>query len=140
MTAFGEARVRALSAALELRVDAPASATVNDLTASSWLYAAQLVPCFHLGPVSLCALGSVGQFVIHSTGVPAPSSATTLFAAAGARVGVEWRLSPGVFLRAHADGLVDLSPPTYTLDGTYVAWAAPPVAGSLAVGVAVRIP
>ncbi len=139
-TAFGEVRASALSAAFELRADAPAAATVEGLQASSWLYAAQLVPCVHVGVLSLCGVGSLGQFVIHSSGVASPSSATALFAGVGARVGVEWRLSPGVFLRAHADGLVDLAPPTYRLDGAYVAWAAPPVAGGLAVGVAVRIP
>jgi hypothetical protein len=139
-TAFVEARENALSAALEVRFDAPASATVDRLQASSWLYAAQLAPCFHLGPLSMCAIGSIGQFVIHGVGVPSPSSATALFAAAGARVGVEWPLSSGVLLRAHADGFADLSPPTYRLDATYVAWTAPTIAGGLAVGVAVRIP
>jgi hypothetical protein len=140
MAAFGGVRVNALSAALELRADVPASTTTVDARqATSWLYALELVPCVHFGALSVCALGTVGQFVVSSTGVSSPSSSTSLFVATGARLGAEWSLSRALLLRAHVDGLVDLDPPTYRLDGTD-RWIAPPLAVSLAVGVALRIP
>jgi hypothetical protein len=140
MDVFGELRAGRLSAALEVRVDAPAGTAENDGSrGASWLYAAQLVPCFHLGAASLCALGSVGQFVVSGAGVSSPTSGTSPFAAVGARIGAEWWLSRALLLRAHADGLVDLDPPTYQLDGVD-RWTAPALAFGLGVGVALRIP
>jgi hypothetical protein len=141
MAAFGELRVRHLSAALEVRFDAPAGTTTTDGTrATSWLYAAQIVPCVRFFPVSACALGSVGQFVVSGSGVSSPTSGTSLFAAAGARIGAEWPLSQTFLVRAHADGLLDLDPPTYRLDGVDRWGPAPRVAVTLGLGVAVRIP
>jgi len=141
MAAYGELRVHNLSAALEVRVDAPASTTAADdgSRATSWLYAAQLVPCFHLRPMSFCALGSVGQFVVSGAGISSPTSGTVPFAAAGARVGAEWPLSEALLLRAHFDGLVDLDRPTYEVDGVN-RWTATLLAASFGVGVAARIP
>jgi hypothetical protein len=141
MAAYGELRVHNLSAALEVRVDAPASTTAaNDGSrATSWLYAAQLIPCFHLRPMSFCALGSVGQFVVSGAGISSPTSGTVPFAAAGARVGAEWALSSTFLLRAHVDGLVDLDRPTYEVDGVN-RWTATLLAASFGVGVAARIP
>jgi hypothetical protein len=89
--------------------------------------------------MSVCALGSVGQFVVSGEGISSPTSGASLFAAAGARVGAEWRLSRAFLLRAHVDGLVDLERPTYELDG-FDRWTAPLVAVSLGLGVAARIP
>jgi hypothetical protein len=125
-----------------VRADAPAATTTarDGSGATSWLYAATLVPCFHLGPTSFCSLGSVGQFVVSAgQDVSSPKSGTSLFAAAGARIGAEIRLSAAFLLRAHVDGLVDLEPPTYEVDGA-VLWTAPRLAFSLGVGVAARIP
>jgi hypothetical protein len=136
--AFGQLRVSSLSAALEARLDAPAGTKSGQ--ANSWLYAAQLVPCFHPGPVFVCALGSIGEFVVSGPGAPSPSSGSALFAAAGARIGGEWPLSRASLLRAHADGLVDLAPPIYLLDGYDALWTAPRFAFSVGVGLAVRIP
>jgi hypothetical protein len=134
---FGELRWRALSLALEGRLEAPGSTKGGE--ASSWLYAGQLVPCFHLGPVFACALGSIGQFVVSSAAGAGPSSGSALFAAAGARLGAELPVSRRFLLRAHADGLVDLAPPTYLLDGHPV-WSAPRLGASLALGIAVQFP
>jgi hypothetical protein len=141
MAAFGELRVHALSAALELRVDAPASTTTatDGSRATSWLYAAQLVPCVHVRPVSFCVLGSVGQFVVSGVGISSPASGSAPFAAAGARVGVEWPLSEALLVRVHVDGLVDLDRPSYDLDGVN-RWTATLFAASVGVGMAARIP
>jgi hypothetical protein len=137
VAAFGELRFGGfLSTALEARVDAPAVANAGD--AHSWLYAAQIVPCVHAGPLLGCALGSLGQFVV-SAAVASPSSGNALFAALGGRVGADLPLSRSFLLRAHADGLVDLAPPRYLLDGGDL-WSAPRLAFTLGAGVAVRIP
>jgi hypothetical protein len=138
VAAFAQLRVSSLSVALEARLDAPAGTKSGQ--ANSWLYAAQLAPCFHPGPAFVCALGSIGEFVVSGPGAPSPSSGSALFAAAGARIGVEWSLSRAFLLRAHADGLVDLAPPMYVLNGYDDLWTAPRFAFSVGVGLAVRIP
>ncbi|HEY6461701.1 MAG TPA: hypothetical protein VIY73_16150 [Polyangiaceae bacterium] len=136
----GDVRVGAFSAGLEARADAPAGTSDSEgAGTSSWLYAASAVPCLHADPVAFCAVGSLGQFVASGTGVRSPATGTALYAAAGARIGVEWSLSPAWSLRTHLDGLFDLDRPTYSIDGTDT-WPAPLLAFSLAVGVAARIP
>jgi hypothetical protein len=136
MSAFAELRLRRFSTALEARLDAPASTKVGD--AHSWLYAAQLVPCFHVDPVFACALGAVGQFVV-SADVSSPSSGSALLAALGARLGAEWPVTTVFSLRPHADGLYDLAPPHYRLAAADV-WDAPRLAVTVGLGAAVRIP
>jgi hypothetical protein len=59
---FVGARARFLSAALELRVDAPGSTTFKDTSSlASWIYAGSLVPCAHYGIGSACAVGMLGS-------------------------------------------------------------------------------
>ena len=139
VAASGGRRVGAFSAALELRVDAPASRTSAGYEAGSWLYAAEIVPCFHAGPVFGCAVAALGQFVVSTRDATSPSAGTALFAAGGARLGAEVPLSDSLALRAHLDGLVDLAPPVYDVDGV-PAWTAHPGTVTAGIGVVVRIP
>jgi hypothetical protein len=91
---FVGARARFLSAALEFRAEAPGSKTFSNSASSvsSWLYAGSLVPCAHYGIGSACAVGMLGS--LQGSGHALESeSKSTRFAAAGARLGVEWGLT-----------------------------------------------
>ncbi|MGO8995070.1 MAG: hypothetical protein ACLQVI_17280 [Polyangiaceae bacterium] len=138
--AFVGVRFRALSAAVEGRIDAPASKIVSPGgSVTSWLFAASLVPCLHIGFGSACLLSSLGQIHAWSSGVSSPSSGSALFAALGGRIGAEVALSSALALRAHADLLVNLAPYDLQVSGT-PGWSAPYVAGTLGVGIVVRFP
>jgi hypothetical protein len=135
--AFFGVRVRALSLALEGRVDAPASTSPSQGQIATWLIAGNLVPCLHFGPGSACLLGSLGQLRAFASSGSSPSSGTALFAAAGARLGGELRLSDVLALRMHADFLVNIDPCIVRLGGNQV-WPAPDVAGTLGAGLVVH--
>jgi hypothetical protein len=136
--AFVGLRARSLSAALEGRVDAPASGNLGGGRITSWLVAASLVPCVHVGSVSACALASLGQVRASSSHVSAPSQGTALFTVVGARVGAEFALSEAIALRVHADLLIDPDRPTLVLNQT--PWTAPVFAETLGAGLFVRFP
>jgi hypothetical protein len=137
--AFVGLRVRALSLGLEGRVDAPASTNEpGGGRITSWLFAAGLVPCFHVGPGSGCLLASLGQVRASSSEVRAPKQGTALFAVVGARLGGEFSISEALALRIHADLLVDLDPPTLQLGAD--TWPAPVLAATLGAGLLVRFP
>jgi hypothetical protein len=138
--AFLGFRARSLSAAIEARVDAPASAEKGGDRITSWLFAAGVAPCLHVGPGSACLLASLGQVRV-SGEVSAPSQGTALFAVVGARLGAELPLTEALFLRVHADLLVDLDPPTVRLNKNDAdEWDAPAFAATLGAGLLVRFP
>jgi hypothetical protein len=124
--------------ALEARIDAPGSSRVAAGDVTSWLYAASLVPCGHYDIASLCAVGSLGSVQGHGD-VPVQRSASSLFAAAGARLGVELPMTPLLFLRAHVDGLYNLHRAAYDVDEQAV-WTPPPLSFVAGLGVSVRFP
>jgi hypothetical protein len=134
--------VRAWSLALELRADASEGATrpasLGGGAVESSLYAAQLVPCWTISYFAICGLGVLGALEASGTDIVPSTTRTTLFAAAGARIGVEWPLPAGFGLRLHTDGLVDLHRPTLALgqDGEDDVWTAPQLAGAVGIGVA----
>jgi len=105
---------------------------------SSWLFAASLVPCVHYDVASLCAVGSLGSLQAHGD-VPVQRSASTLFAAAGARMGIEVPMTGLLFLRAHGDALYDLHRSSFDVDGQAV-WTPPPFAFVAGLGVAAHFP
>jgi hypothetical protein len=136
---FAGARYRFLSAALEFRVDAPASTTFPENTGSvsSWLYAGSLVPCAHYGIGSVCAVGMLGS--LNASGDARESfSKNARFAAVGGRIGIELGLTERLAIRAHIDLLRNLAPASLYIDEQH--WTAGPVAGTAAAGLVVRFP
>ncbi|MGO9839039.1 MAG: hypothetical protein ACLP1X_33060 [Polyangiaceae bacterium] len=128
-------RWRTASVSFELHADAPASAQsaagIGRVTANS--YAAAVVPCVHYGDGFVCAVGALGDLHAEGSAVSTPRSASTLVAAAGGRVGLEWPLSRKLSLLARFDLLVDLRRATFVLAGEN-AWTAPVFAGVVGAG------
>jgi hypothetical protein len=143
VSAFARARLHMWSLSLELRTDVPESkARSIDLGGGSveaWTMAGGVAPCMHLGYFAVCAVGWIGALQASGQGVDPPRSRTTLFLAVGARLGFEWPFSSVLALRAHVEGVANLYPPTLVLgsDPDKV-WSAPPVAGTIGTGLAVR--
>jgi hypothetical protein len=133
-------RTQRFSGALELRADAPAGRpdSGSDRGVTAWLLMGGLVPCVRVAWASFCALGEIGSLQAHGYGIAPAPARSTFIAFAGARAGMDLGLSSTFSLRVHLDGLVDLHPPSLVLNSDTV-WTAPPVAGSLGVGLVARI-
>ncbi len=130
-------RLPSFSSALEMRLDAPASTTLRAGSITSWLYAGSLVPCAHYRFGSLCAVGMLGS--LQGTGEARMSmSRSTLFAAVGGRVGLEWGFTEALAFRAHADLLRNLAPTTLTIDSSE--WTASSITFFTGAGLFVRFP
>ena len=132
---FAQIRVAAtrVSIAAEGRADFPASAARSAGSVSTSLVLGGVAPCFHASVARVCALGYAGS--LRGTGAKTDAS---FYAATGLRIGAEMMLGGGVFVHAHADGLVTLTRTTLNLDGR-PAWETPPVSGALALGVGFQL-
>jgi hypothetical protein len=132
-------RYRNVSLALEFRMDASASRKLaNGSTIESQLVGGSVAPCFHHDPGYLCALGTLGTLDASSDAANGKSD-SALFGAAGLRLGTEWRLSPALVFRTHADVLATLTPVHIELDDLPV-WESAPVSGSLGMALLARFP
>jgi hypothetical protein len=128
------------SLGLEGRIDAPTSRDApQGGSVSAWLLTAILVPCAYAGPALACALLQVGTTRSSSAGVADARSGSSLWLAAGARIGVLIPLSDRVRLRLRSDVLFDLAPTALELDGVDV-WTSPRLAASLGADAVVRFP
>ena len=128
----GSGRRGSVSLGLEFRLDAPASrAVASGAEVESRLVAGALVPCLHYDPGLLCAVGMLGAVEATSDAAASREDSAT-YAAAGLRVGTEWRLSAPLVLATHADWLANLTRPSLELDGESV-WKTPVFSGSLGV-------
>jgi hypothetical protein len=135
----GGLRVGRFSAALEARVDLPVATTITETptteprSVSGWSYAADVVPCLHLGPTALCAIGSLGQLLVTRAG----DNQSALLLRAGGRVAAELALSSTWGVEANVDVLAgrsityvfDMEPKPVSVSGP------PPVSGAVGVGV-----
>jgi hypothetical protein len=140
LAAWGRLQAGHFSAGVEVVADLPSSASPpQGGTVSSWLVAAGLAPCLHLGPVFACGVGELGGLHASGAGVSNSLSGSGLFAAVGPRVGIEVPITTRISLRLRADVLVDLSRATVMLDGTK-AWQVSPASGTLGGGIVVRFP
>jgi hypothetical protein len=146
LSVFGRVGERPWSVALELHGDAPESASrpaeLGGGRVEARLFAAAIVPCFHLGPVVVCTVGTAGALEAAGLDVRPAHSRTTPFGATGVRLGVEWPLTTRFAVRARGDGLVNLSPATLALgqDGQTSVWSAPRLAGTVGVGLLAQFP
>lgn len=117
---FARARRSAYSLGLEGRYDLPASRAVGAATVETSLLAAALVPCFHVGVLSLCAVGALGSIHATSRGVRSPKDDAGLHALVGPRAALEVPLVERLTLRTHIEGLFTLTPQSLELDGTSI--------------------
>ena len=121
-------RWKGISAAVEGRADLPASASArNGARVQSSLIAVSLLPCFHVGVVHGCAVGTLGSLSATATDIARSNREQTLFAAAGVRGGVEWWFAANLGVQAHADVLAPITRTTLQIDGRD-AWTTSPVA------------
>ena len=120
-------------------MDASASRRLeNGSTIESQFVGGSVAPCFHYGPGTFCALGTLGAIDATSDAAK-PKSDSALFGAAGLRLGTEWRLLPALVLRTHADVLATLTPVRIELDQLSV-WEASKVSGSLGMALLASFP
>jgi hypothetical protein len=90
---------------------------------------ATLAPCFHKSIFLGCALVSLGALEGEGD-VAHPHRATTVYANAGARAGVEVPIVKPLSVRLAGDVDATLTRTTLHLDGR-AAWTTPPVCGAL---------
>jgi hypothetical protein len=134
------------SLALELRYDASESASraaaFGGGRVQASLYSAQVVPCWTLAPLAICAIAAAGVLEAQGADIDPRSTGATLFAAAGARLGATVALPAHWSLRVHTDGVINLHRATLALgpDAPVEVWTAPAVAGTLGIGVARKFP
>jgi hypothetical protein len=125
------ARWARASLGLEGRIDVPVSvAARGGGTVSSELIVVSLLPCVHLGRAFLCALGQIGHQSESGAGAPSAEQKSTIWWAAGGRLGVEVPLQSVLALRVRSDVVADLRPPVLLLNNL-LAWGAPVVSTSL---------
>src|SRR5689334_18151137 len=87
MAVLIEVRMGRVSVALEGGGVLPASGTVGGAASvQTWFAYGGLVPCAHLDPFALCAVGVIGNLHAESSGVSMPSDDNALDMRAGIRV------------------------------------------------------
>ncbi len=106
---------------------------------SASLLLATLAPCFHLRIAMGCGLVGLGRLGGTGAGVNTPESASSLYADAGVRVGVEIPIAGPFAARAYGDVLFPLVTTHLTLRGADV-WTTPPVSGAIGAGLLVHFP
>jgi len=126
------------SIGLEGQFDAPASGSaLGTPKVTTWAAIAAVLPCAHVGPAFVCAVGQAGTLQSSADSVQGSHSSSTVWGAAGGRVGVVLPVTNQLSVRVRADVLRDLSPTTLTVAGTFP-WTASAVAGSLGIDGVVR--
>lgn len=126
-----DARWRWLSLGLEGLANAPSSAVASAGGVSTWAGVGAVVPCVSFGPVFMCAVGQAGLLESSGRGTPGAHTGSSIWWAAGGRIGAEIHVHGSWLVRARVDLLADLSPTTLDLNG-HPAWTAPDVAGTAA--------
>src|ERR1017187_5413769 len=123
-----------LSVSLEFRALAPSSFAVGRGSLHVWQWAALLAPCTHWGAFAACLVGSAGRIHGRGEGFVINEQSSSLSASAGARAAWEYpQHGQKLRLRLSLDLMVALTQPHFALGGVD-AWAPPPVAAVLGVG------
>jgi hypothetical protein len=137
-SAFVAARVRAVSLGLEGRADLPASRRVAEAFVETSLLLGMIVPCTHASIAELCGVFALGSVHAASRDVAFPKEASSLHAAAGARVGLSLPIVGPFSFWAHADALAAITSHALGLNGSEV-YTLPRISGGLGLGFRVRI-
>jgi hypothetical protein len=134
--------LRASAASVELRLDADASTPISVGPvghAETTHFLGTLAPCAHFGLVSVCAIGEAGWLWAWGSDLDIVKTQAMPFIAAGARLGLELPVSDALVFRIYAEGVFDLDRASFELDYSDV-WQASLAEGTLAIGLARRIP
>ncbi len=125
-----------LGMGIEGRADLPAS-TAADAGAGggggavrSSLVLGSLLPCAYAGPVGSCLVLAVGALRGQGRDLPDARTATTPFAAAGGRIGIDISLGRSWWFAAALDVLVPMTPTALRVGGSEV-WRTPATSGAL---------
>ncbi|HXX68833.1 MAG TPA: hypothetical protein VEK07_16725 [Polyangiaceae bacterium] len=138
--AFVAARTAAASIELRLHGDASAPIAVGPVgRVETARFAATIAPCARFGLVTACGVAEVGWLQAWGSDLAVVRSEAMPFVAAGARVGVALPISDALLLRIYAESVFDLDRANFELD-YYDRWTAPLLEGTLAFGLARRIP
>jgi hypothetical protein len=124
-------------ASVDLEVQGYFPASKSFASASSvtvWLLSGALVPCLRVSLLDLCALAVVGRLDATASNVTSARERVATYVGLGARVALVVPLAGRISFRAEGDVLGNLDPMTVTV-GTLEPWKAPPVGGTLALGV-----
>lgn len=137
---FVGAQSRSASFELRLHADASPPVAVGPAgRAETARFAATVAPCARFGVAFACGIGELGLLRAWGSDLNFVSADSMAFLAAGGRLGVAFPVSDAFFLRIYAEGVFDLDRARFELD-YYDVWTAPLVEGTLAVGLARRIP
>ena len=112
---------------------APSTLVERTTQLGATLAAAELSGCWRGSVFEHCLVGLAGNTWLDPEGVSQPRSAKGVFGALGLRSGFAAQFSRQFGVFAHLEGLAVLFPLRAQVDGAEV-WAAPSVAGGLAVG------
>jgi hypothetical protein len=111
-------RWRSFSAALEGRVDAPASkAAPAGGAVSSWLAVAAVIPCAYVGAVLACGVFQGGSMQASGSGVADTQPRSVQWWAAGGRLGALLPFTGNLSFRARVDVLSNLDRAALWLNG-----------------------
>lgn len=127
------------SVGMEARADLPASVDIPQGRVTAWRWTIAALVCGLREPLFACALGSAGAVQGSGAGVDAPRNDATAFLSAGLRAGVDLPITAAIALAPYFEVEAPLLRTALVLDGV-TAWRTPPVAGSLGITVAARIP
>lgn len=144
LVAFGAAlrggvRLRSLGVYLEGRatlpttIDAPMGARIE-----STLFNGALLSCFHRAWFAACGVGAVGALLARGSNVERPREPTIAVLAAGARAAGQWRVSGGFTIDVGVEVLASIVRPVLVINSER-AWDAPPLQGSVRIGVGVEL-
>jgi hypothetical protein len=120
-------------AMLPSAIDAPRGARVE-----SSLYTGSALSCFHRGWFAACGVASFGALLARGSNVDRPREPTIAVISAGARAAGSWRIPGDFFIDTSVEVLGSLVRPTLTINAE-PAWDAPPLQGSLRLGVGVEL-
>ncbi len=128
---------------VEGRFDFPRTAEEDGSPRSVRAYAGRVSPlaCLRMRPLLLCAVPTFGVVHGDGQGVEFPASATTVWVAAGLRVGGDFFLTQRIWLRPTLEGQAVMTPTELRLNDREI-WSSPPIAVSLglALGIATGTP
>jgi hypothetical protein len=126
------ARWSDFSVAIEGRVEVPMWSSFETDRVDASLVGGSLVPCVHWKPLAGCATLLLGRYQAEGHDIAA-RSASALFAAAGARIGGEMRISSNVWAFLRAEGLVHFTRHELAV-GAEPIWRVPPIGFTLSAG------
>jgi hypothetical protein len=137
---FGSLAWPRVSVELALAASLPATTRRADGAGFSQQHLlASVATCAIIARWNACALVNAGEIKMAGENIDRPTSATAALVEAGARMRFNQHLGGRAFLTAHADGVVNLSRWTGTLDQVPV-WTAPRFAAALGIDAGVRFP